>query len=366
MSRALVLAGMHRSGTSLLASVVLRAGVDLGSAFLPPGRGNRRGHFEDLDFYRFHQGCLERREVSLFSVPDGWEPELTPEEEAAARELVAGRADKPIWGFKDPRTTLFLEVWDRLLPDPLYLLLYRHPVEVALSLLRRGIDQEVQEDPRLAFRAWRSYNERILQFRRTHPGRCLLWNVAGAVGSLEASVGRLEAWLGARLDRDGLDGLFHGDELRSLEAEDIDWPSTVPEAWNLYRRLEEAADLPGGDAPVQAEPSRQVKELLESNEHLLAAALRGSAPDEAPAVAAARLGDHARLRLLAAQQQEDLCAMREAQARLEATMGMRTLRRYWKMAGRVQTWLRRIRRVPVPAVPAGSSSLSDRAGALPS
>lgn len=363
MPRALVLAGMHRSGTSLLASVVLRAGVDLGSAFLPPGRGNRRGHFEDLDFYRFHEGCLERREIGLFSVPEGWAPELAPEEEEEALALIGRRADKPIWGFKDPRTTLFLEVWDRLLPDPLYLLLYRHPVEVALSLLRRGIDQEVQDDPRIAFRAWISYNERILQFRRTHPGRCLLWNVAGAVGSLEESVGRLEAWLGARLDRAGLDGLFHGDELRGLQAEDIDWPSTVPEAWDLYQRLEEAADLPGGDDAVRAEPSRQVRELLESNEHLLAAALRGSSPE---AVSAARLGDHARLRLLAAQQQEDLCAIREAQARLEATMGMRTLRRYWTIAGRMRGWLRRLRRVPVPAVPAGSSSLSDRAGALPS
>lgn len=363
MPRALVLAGMHRSGTSLLASVVLRAGVDLGSAFLPPGRGNRRGHFEDLDFYSFHQGCLERREIGLFSVPDGWTGELTPGEEAEARELVARRADKPLWGFKDPRTTLFLDAWDRLLPDPLYLLLYRHPVEVALSLLRRGIDQEVQDDPRAAFRTWMSYNERILQFRRANPGRCLLWNVAGAVGSLDESVGRLEAWLGARLDRDGLDGLFHGDELRGLQAQDIDWPSTVPEAWDLYQQLEEAADLPGGEGASHAEPSRQVKELLESNEHLLAAALRGSSCE---AVSAARLGDQVRLRLLAAQQQEDLCAIQEAQARLEATMGMRTLRRYWRIAGRVHALLRKIRRVPVPAVPAGSSSLPDRAGALPS
>lgn len=368
MPRALVLTGMHRSGTSLLASVVLHAGVDLGSAFLPPGRGNRRGHFEDLDFYGFHQRCLERRNVSLFSVPAGWEPDLTPAEEEEARDLVARRSERPLWGFKDPRATLFLEAWDRLLPDPLYLLVYRHPVEVALSLLRRGNDQEVQDDPRAAFRTWRVYNERLLQFRRAHPGRCLLWNVAGAVGSMESSVGLLEAWLGARLDQAGAGALFHGDELLGLQAKDIDWPSTLPEAFDLYQRLEEAADLAGGDepAPQEAGPSRQVRELLESNEHLLAAALRVSPSGAAADLSAARLGDFARLRLLAAQQQEDLQSIRDGQALLEATLGMRTLRRYWTLVGRVRTWLKRLRPVPAPAVPAGSSALSDRAGALPS
>lgn len=367
MPRALVLTGMHRSGTSLLASVVLHAGVDLGSAFLPPGRGNRRGHFEDLEFYGFHQRCLESRHVSLFSVPPCWEPDLTLAEEEEARELVARRSERSLWGFKDPRATLFLEAWDRLLPDPLYLLVYRHPVEVALSLLRRGNDQEVQDDPRAAFRTWIVYNERLLQFRRAHPGRCLLWNVAGAVGSIESSVGLLETWLGARLDRAGAGELFHGDELLGLQAMDVDWPSTLPEAFDLYQRLEEAADLPGagGSAPQEAGPSRQVRELLESNERLLAAALRVSSRGET-AVSTARLGDFARLRLLAAQQQDDLQSFRDGQALLEATMGMRTLRRYWTLVGRVRTWLKRIRPVPAPAAPAGSSALSDRAGALPS
>lgn len=373
MPRALVITGMHRSGTSLLASVVMRAGVDLGSVFLPPGRGNRRGHFEDLDFYRFHLDCLERRKVNLFSVPAGWTPDLTAAEQEEARSLVARRGQRPLWGFKDPRTTLFLEAWDRLLPDPLYLLVYRHPVEVALSLLRRGNDPEVQNDPRIAFRAWMDYNERLLRFRRAHAGRCLLWNLAGAVRSIESSVGLLEAWLGARLDRAGVEELFHGDELLSLQAQDIDWGATLPEAFELYQRLEEAADLPaggpaGGMAPrEEAGPSRQVRELLESNERLLAASLR-TPPSlgVVAAVSAAHLRDYARLRLLAAQHEEDLRSVREGQALLESTRGMRTLRLYWSTVGRVRAWLQRLRPVRAPAAPAGSSSLPDRVGALPS
>lgn len=47
--RAIVVAGMHRSGTSLVASLCADAGVDMGARLLGPGPGNPRGHYEDLD-----------------------------------------------------------------------------------------------------------------------------------------------------------------------------------------------------------------------------------------------------------------------------------------------------------------------------
>src|SRR3954464_5611815 len=158
MSRSVVITGMHRSGTSLLASALSRAGVDLGSHLLPAGRGNRHGHFEDVELVQFHERFLARRGVSALAPPPDWEPRETPEEETAAREMVARRAALPLWGFKDPRSVLFLDFWRPLLPAPLFLLVYRHPVEVALSLLRRGIDLEVQLDPWTAIRAWNVYN----------------------------------------------------------------------------------------------------------------------------------------------------------------------------------------------------------------
>lgn len=392
MSRSLVLAGMHRSGTSLLASVALRAGIDIGSSLMPGGRGNRRGHFEDLDFYRFHERFLERREVSAFAVPDGWRPDPDPVEDEEARALAS--TDRPLWGFKDPRATLFLDFWEERLPSPLYLFVYRHPVEVALSLLRRGLELEIQQDPRVAFRAWMTYNERLLAFRAAHPGRCLLWHVAGATRSLDAAVGLLEERLGAPLRREDWGSLFHPDELSGLQAREIDWPALLPEAFELYRRLEEAADLPGaGLEPARPELSRRERELLEANEHLLAAAL-GTAP-AGPSTAALR-NDFARLRLLATQQAEDnlgherekaelaerlrllfvqreeelrrqeaeraslaeqlrlqaqetarlaerLREMEEDRLRLESTGAWRAVRSYWSAARRAQDWYRNVK-----------------------
>ncbi len=323
VARTLVITGMHRSGTSLLASVVRQAGIDLGADLMPGGRGNRRGHFEDMDFHRFHEAFLERREVSLFAVTEGWSPDPSPIEEKGAGALVAARAGRPVWGFKDPKTSLFLDFWHSRLNDPIYLLVYRHPVEVALSLIRRGLELEIQQDPRIAFQAWRAYNERLLRFHAAHPGRCLLWHVRGATRSLEAALGNLEERLGVPLDRSGADGFFHRQELIGLQAADIDWPELLPAAFDLYRRLNEAADLPVAEldgSPPPGDRSRQERELLESNEHLLAAVLRPPVAGAPAAATAQQRGDYTLLRLVAAQREEDNRGLKERLGTVEGEM----------------------------------------------
>jgi len=49
-TRPLVITGMHRSGTSLVASLFAGAGVNVGTRLIGASRGNDRGHWEDLDF----------------------------------------------------------------------------------------------------------------------------------------------------------------------------------------------------------------------------------------------------------------------------------------------------------------------------
>src|SRR5882724_5755708 len=91
MSRSIVITGMHRSGTSLLANALGRAGVDLGDQLVTAGRGNRHGHFEDVEFLQFHERFLGRRGIGALAPPADWQPRATPAEEGAARQLVARR-----------------------------------------------------------------------------------------------------------------------------------------------------------------------------------------------------------------------------------------------------------------------------------
>lgn len=310
MTMTLLLTGMHRSGTSLLAQVALRAGIDMGARLMEGSKGNRRGHFEDLEFVHFHERFLESRGVGSLAPPADWSPRPTTAEEAEARELVARRASRPLWGFKDPRTSLFLPFWEPLLPDPRFVLLYRHPVEVAMSLLRRGQDLQVHLDPGSALRAWTVYNSRLLEFRLAHPERCRLWSVAGVARSLPAAVHGLGELIGRRLDDRAAEGVFDpGDLQAGLWARGIDWDSAIPEAMALFRRLEAVADLPAGPEldPVErgSGPSRRERDLLEVGEHLLAAALRpeGGAPQASPVTAQQRV-EYSDLRQVVARHEE--------------------------------------------------------------
>jgi hypothetical protein len=305
----LVITGMHRSGTSLLASAAQRAGVDIGSELNPATRGNLRGHFEDVGFLHFHERFMERRSVPVFSPAVDWTPRAAPAEEAEARELVARQAGKPLWGFKDPRTALFLDFWDPLLPAPFYLFVFRHPVEVVLSLLRRGLDPDVIHDPWNAVRAWKIYNSRLLDFRLAHPERCVLWPLSGVAGDLEAALAALGERLGVRLATAGLNDLFQADELRlGLARTDLDWPAVLPEALDLYRRLLAAADRPAGHRSVPGEQTRETEELL------IWQSLRAGA---------------------------EIQRMAEEWKRVGETRGWRLLQGYWSLSRRVRSWLRR-------------------------
>lgn len=137
--------GMHRSGTSLLALLLHGCGLNLGreSELIPPTRDNPDGHWEHREFVAVNDALLA-------ALGGGWDlppelparwtqrPEIAPLK-AHARKLIAGFPADRVWGWKDPRTSLTLGFWREVLPALKTILCVRHPVEVALSLRRRGL-----------------------------------------------------------------------------------------------------------------------------------------------------------------------------------------------------------------------------------
>ncbi|MEM7349923.1 MAG: sulfotransferase [Acidobacteriota bacterium] len=263
-SRVLVITGMHRSGTSLVASILQQAGVMLGEKLLRPNEGNPRGYFEDKELFDFHERLLHRlgesvmvRHPATLGPPDG-------EADREVRQLIAARSEQPLWGFKDPRTALFLDFWDQRLTDARYVFVYRHPIDVLLSLLRRGVDFDVLADPFVGLEAWTTYNRKMLDFFRRHKSRCVLADIYGLTRDVDGFAGRVGDQLGLNLQSHELGRLFADGELHRISgaaACDAILHRIAPEAWELYEALVAEAGIVAQVAEP-AEPPPGIERLL--------------------------------------------------------------------------------------------------------
>jgi len=157
-SRAVLLLGMHRSGTSAIARGLGALGVYLGNDFLDAQPENPTGYWED-------KGIVTLNERLLGALGLTWDDTSPVDRRAFERRRVrAIRRDAirylnrmftpaPLWGFKDPRTIRVLPFWQRALRDceveDSYVIAIRNPRSVAASLFAR---QAMDADA--AYRLW--------------------------------------------------------------------------------------------------------------------------------------------------------------------------------------------------------------------
>jgi hypothetical protein len=180
-SRHLIVAGFHRSGTSLVSRLLERAGLFLGYELLGATPWNPHGHFEDAEIMRLHDEVLADNGAS-WRIEGPFLPVINDAHWRRMRSMVERRdSEHRLWGFKDPRVCLFMMLWKHLLPDARVLLVYRHFADSTHSLGRRESSllfskQDRQQlsrvfwrEPDLALRMWLGHNEALLAFARAYP-----------------------------------------------------------------------------------------------------------------------------------------------------------------------------------------------------
>jgi rhamnosyltransferase len=134
-----IVLGMHRSGTSVVAGLVRGMGVHFGSDLLGANWGNPTGHHEDLRFIALNERILEAAGGSWSQPPARWKILLKGRRfSREIRSLVntdVGPHD--LWGWKDPRTVLTFDLFRPHLRRPHLLVVRRDHHEVARSLHER-------------------------------------------------------------------------------------------------------------------------------------------------------------------------------------------------------------------------------------
>lgn len=241
----LVITGMHRSGTSMAARYIRESGINLGDDLIGPDAGNAYGHFEDRDIVDFHKQILLREYNTPSFAP--CPPRVTPNDRQRAIDLIATRKTKPLWGWKDPRTSLFLDFWNELLPKAFFLFLVRSPISVVDSLLRRD------EDSRTNWRSnsglllnWMTYNRECYRFHHEHRDRCLLVILDQVVEHPDLFVKLLSERLSYPFDRALFERLFDRNALKGpREAPKfiLALPHRMLSCLSQYRTMRRATDL---------------------------------------------------------------------------------------------------------------------------
>ncbi|MDA7585508.1 glycosyltransferase [Luminiphilus sp.] len=141
----LLICGMHRSGTSLVAKCFEAFCYGLGETLMAPSDDNPKGFFEDLDVVAFNDALLESNgsswdaPVFMGQQPLAWDQRQVE----AGAELLSAKLDRePRLAIKDPRLCLMLPYWRaaaQFLNIPLRVcLVYRNPLDIAASLEQRN------------------------------------------------------------------------------------------------------------------------------------------------------------------------------------------------------------------------------------
>lgn len=134
----LIIAGMHRSGTSLISHWLRDCGLNIGHTLLGGDIGNVEGHFEDVDFFRFHEDTLEEHNLPRFGMVTAAVKQLSYYQREKIKSVIdfKNRMSRQ-WGWKDPRTCLFFAEYRELVPDAYYLHIVRDYKSTVTSLIMR-------------------------------------------------------------------------------------------------------------------------------------------------------------------------------------------------------------------------------------
>ena len=180
----IIVMGMHRSGTSLVARILSELGLHIGLVL--------DSHHESVCFKNINK-CLLHDQGAHWARPAPFVSKLNDSafvEQNAQKALHlleqwfdshGEPANGQLWGWKDPRNTLILPVWLEIFPNASVIHVVRNGIDVALSLYRREFRRYLHpsSEKRMfpptigaGYRLWTTYLEIGLQIE-AQGSRCM-------------------------------------------------------------------------------------------------------------------------------------------------------------------------------------------------
>lgn len=152
-NNALIILGMHRSGTSLLTGLLGQVGVTMGKRLYGPQKDvNEKGFWEHEDIVDTHDELLLNlgsQWDGLLPLPDKWWKDAIVKPFVGRLNMLVRRdfSTADVWALKDPRMCRLLPLWFSIFAaqqiKPIFICMNRNPFEVVASLQKRdGFSRE--------------------------------------------------------------------------------------------------------------------------------------------------------------------------------------------------------------------------------
>jgi hypothetical protein len=197
---------------------------------VPAAQDNPRGFFEHAELKQLNVEllqCLGRKsDRPQLPFPQNWlfRDELKPLMTRAKTVIARDLAYEPCWGFKDPRICLTLPFWLEVLPTARVILVYRDPLEVAISLWVRG-----RYPLQWGFHLWAAYHLCFAENASRAHG-VLAVSYARLVKAPRLVLGRVASFLGLAQDQVETASEFITSELYRNRRRAHRWPDGVPKS----------------------------------------------------------------------------------------------------------------------------------------
>jgi len=200
-NKAILVLGMHRSGTSAMMGIIRILGVDIGNPerLKHKDQWNEKGYLENPDFQFF-----ERRLIG----EEGWR--YVEGERIIYKKLASKRNEfqaivnkynrSPLWGYKAIRSMLFPEIF-KMIPNIYFIITIRSPDNIAKSLGKfwgphAGKGQMLNRE---AFRLYGIYYFRFLRWLSRNSYPYIFVNYNDLIDNPEAVMRKVANFIGVKL-----------------------------------------------------------------------------------------------------------------------------------------------------------------------
>ncbi|MCD6213738.1 MAG: glycosyltransferase [Candidatus Desulfofervidus sp.] len=196
MCKTILVLGMHRSGSSMVARMLYNMGVNMGKHLMKPDDTNPTGYYENLDFVALNNTILTAGGGDWSTPPHDIERLVS--KFGCEAERVVRKNEDVVWGWKDNRTVLTFEVYYPYLKNLYIVVCNREERSVVNSLLRthRGLVPPEKRSYKYFAGVYKTYYQKIEEIKSKVGVPVLDVHFENFFESPDKEIAKLQSFLG--------------------------------------------------------------------------------------------------------------------------------------------------------------------------